>query len=117
MVTVTNLDVLHGFPAPVQVIVYCGVVTDEFRIRIAVPVSVTVPLAASTRKVDAAVATTFPRFGVFATPGDGLMLMTPACEAPNITLAAVASTLTVLTIAIGDQPDFAARNCKASIGA
>jgi len=116
IVTVTSLDVLHGFPLPVQVMVYCGVVTDELGIRIALPVSVTLPLAASTRKVDVDVATTLPRFGVFETPGDGVMLMTPACEAPNIALRATASTPAGLTIAIGDQPVFAARNCIASIG-
>src|SRR5579864_758816 len=114
MVTVTSLAVVHGLPLPVQVMVYCGVVTEVLGIRIAVPVSVTVPLAASTRKVDVAVATTLPRFGVFWTPGDGLVLITPARAAPNIMLQAATSVPTVRTIAIDDQPVFAARNCRAS---
>jgi hypothetical protein len=102
IVTVTNLEVLQGFPAPVQVIVYCGGVTDEFGILTEVPVSVTTPVAAATRNVDVAVDTTFPRLGVFATPGVGLMLMTPALDAPNIMLQATANAPNVLTIAIGD---------------
>src|ERR1700747_2950865 len=114
MVTVTSLLVAHGLPLPVQLIVYCGVVTEVLGMRIAVPVSVTVPLAASTRKVDVAVATTRPRFGVFRTTG--LMLIVPARAAPNIMLQAATSVPTVRTIAIDDQPVFAARNRQASSG-
>src|ERR1041385_6918904 len=108
MVTVTSLDVLQGEPLPVQVMVYCGVVTEALGIRVADPVSVTVPLAASTRKVDVDVATTFPRFGVFRTPA--VMLMTPASAVPSIMPQTVTSTATALTSPIGDQPVFAARN-------
>jgi hypothetical protein len=40
--------------------------------------------------------------GVFETPGEGLMLMTPACDAPNIIVQAATSAPTFLTIAMGD---------------
>src|SRR5690348_15621648 len=114
MVTVTSLDVLQGEPLPVQVMVYCGVVTEALGIRVADPDSVTVPLAASTRKVDVDVATTFPSFGVFRTPA--VMLITPASAVPSIMPLKVTSTAAALTTPIGVHPVFAAPNGNAGSG-